>query len=260
MDVSRTASDLTTRTLILDWRGRPDLAKVGDFYSVGPYFFARPALGNPRGRVLVAMSSTILCDPDGHPSNREFNFDLYHAAVKRKATTDRVVWNGDTGWHTKLLDLTRPGMVDDFLDLVRRYFAWADGVHLDYASAWSWQFKDLAPTDAAWDDALVALLTGIRAQGRLALAQQWHLTRPVLAASGAFLEQSPTSFGRTLADHTADIRKFREQAKGREILFVAELRDPAKAPLEYVSKLKTWATENEVALSFGRDARAGDGL
>ena len=243
--------------MILDWRGRPDLSKPGDFYSVGPYFFALPVTGNPKGRVLVAMSSTILCDPDGHPSNREFNFDLYHAAVKRKATTNRVVWNGDTGWHTKLLDLTKPGMVDDFLDLVHRYFAWADGVHFDYASAWSWQFPDLASTDTAWDDALVALFTGIRAQGKLALAQQWHLTRPVLAASGAFLEQTPTSFGRTIADHAADIAAFRKQAGARETLFVAELREPAKFPKDYVDAMTAWAERDDIVLSFGRDAHAG---
>jgi hypothetical protein len=249
---------MTPRTLILDWRGRPDLSKVGDFYSVGPYFFALPVTGNPKGRVLVAMSSTILCDPNGYPSDREFNFELHHAAVKRKATTNRVVWNGDTGWHTKLLDLTRPGMVGDFLALIRTYFAWADGIHLDYASAWSWQFRDLAPTDEAWDDALVALLSGIRAQGKLALAQQWHLTRPVMAASGAFLEQSPTSFGRTLADHTADIRKFRAENKGRESLFVVELRDPAKFPKDYVDSMTDWAEREDVVLSFGRDARSGE--
>jgi hypothetical protein len=256
MEVS--GGETRLKTLILDWRGRPDLTKFGDFYSVGPYFFARPALGNPGGRVLVAMSSTILCDPNGQPSNREFNFDLYHAAVRRKATTNRVVWNGDTGWHTKLLDLTRSGMVDEFLALVRTYFAWADGVHFDYASAWSWQFKDLAPTDEAWDDALVALFTGIRAQGKLALAQQWHLTRPVLAASGAFLEQSPTSFGRKFADHTADIRKFRDQAANRETLFVAELRERAKFPKDYVDSMTDWAEREDVVLSFGRDARAGE--
>ena len=245
------------RTLILDWRGRPDLSKSGDFYSIGPYFFAMPVLGNPNGRVLVAMSSTILCDPNGQPSNREFNFDLYHAAVKRKATTNRVVWNGDSGWHTKLLDLTRPGMVEDFLHLIGGYFKWADGVHFDYASAWSWQFKDLAPKDQAWDDALVRLFTGIRAQGKLALAQQFHLTRPVLAASGAFLEQSPTSFGRTLADHAADIETFRAE-NDWESLFVAELRDPSKAPEEYVTRMKEWAIDHDVVLSFGRDAKAGD--
>ena len=243
--------------MILDWRGRPDLSKSGDFYSIGPYFFAMPVTGNPKGRVLVAMSSTILCEPNGHPSSREFNFELYHAAMKRKATTNRVVWNGDAGWHTKLLDLTRPGMVDDFLGLIRTYFAWADGIHLDYASAWSWQFKDLAPTDKAWDDALVALVTGIRAQGKLALAQQWHLTPPVLAASGAFLEQSPTSFGRTLADHTADIAAFRKQAGTRESLFVAELREPEKFPKEYVDEMTAWAQREAVVLSFGRDAHAG---
>ena len=258
MEVPRGETRL--RTLILDWRGRPDLLKSGDFYSVGPYFFGMPVLGNPKGRVLVAMSSTILCDPNGQPSNREFNFELYHKAVKRKATTDRVVWNGDAGWHTKLLDLTRPGMVDDFLELIRGYFRWADGIHLDYASAWSWQFKDLAPTDAAWDDALVALLSGVRAQGKLALAQQWHLTKPVLAASGAFLEQTPTSFGRSLKAHAADIAKFRREAKDRETLFVAELRDPSKAPAEYVTALKEWAVANDVVLSFGRDAKAGEGL
>ena len=250
-------SDTSPRTLILDWRGRPDLTKPGDFYSIGPYFFARPALGNVGGRVLVAMSATILYDPDGHPSTREFNHDLHHAAMKRKAMTQRVVWRGDNGWHTRLFDLTKPGMVEDVLALVRAYFGWADGVHLDYASAWSWQFEDMAPRDAAWDDALAALLAGIRAQKKLALAQQWHLTRPVLAASGAFLEQSPTSFGRTLDDHARDIAEFRRQAKdGREVLFVAELREPAKFPMDYVDALRTWAVTNDVALSFGRDAKA----
>lgn len=254
------------RRMKLDWRGVPDLSGMFDYYSIASTAEKRPVLGNPAGKVLVAMSSTILWSPGG-VSPRPFNAALDLAAVKCGAVTDRVVWQNEYGYSTRLFDLTKRGMIPAILALVDQFFPWADGIHWDYASAWSWQFPDMEPTDQAWDNAYGALFNALRAKGKLVLAQQWHLTNPVMAASGAFLEQSPTSFGYTMAKHAADVQAFREQTKRadapgpqRPTLFVAELREPTKCPASYVAEVKQWASDNDIALSFGRDAQAGVGL
>ncbi len=254
---------MTPRTLKLDWRGgNYDLSGMHDFYSVFSTHTKRPVTGNPNGRVLAAFSSGVLFK-DEFPAMRPFNQAVYYAAKHRGAMTDRVIWTGMGGWHTRLVDLTKRGMVGDLIMVVGAHLGWADGYHIDFFSAWSWLFPDLAPTDDAWDRALAGLANMLRSTGKLVLAQQWHLTPPVMATSGAFLEVTPTSFGQTLESHEVDVRAFRDltgRVDKREVLFVSELREPGKYPQWYRDQMRAWAIENDIVVSCGRDAAAGQAL
>lgn len=250
---------MSARTMVLDWRGVPNLSKSADFYSIASTHETRPVLGNPQGRVLVGVSATIMYGPGG-VANRPYNMDLFAAATRLNARTNRIVWDGGAGWYTVLFDLTKRGMVSAWLKILHDRFGWADGLHLDYASAWSWLWRDMEPTDAAWNRAYAAVLSAQLEQGKLALAQQFSLTEVVMAGSGAFWEQSPTSFGQTFESHAEDAKKFRDftsRVDGRETLFVAELREYEKFPAWYRDKMREWATANDIVVSVGRDATAG---
>src|SRR5690348_11737283 len=98
---------MNPRILHLDWRAGPDLSKLADYYSVCPYFGARPASGMAAGRVLVAISTTILMQPDGTPSTVPYYTELYAAAKRRGALTGRKVWTGASGYYSELFDVTR---------------------------------------------------------------------------------------------------------------------------------------------------------
>lgn len=251
------------KTMILDWRGgNYDFSRTADFYSCFSTHTKRPVTGNPNGRVLASFSSGVLFQ-DALPADRPFNMAVHDAAVRRGAMTERVIWTGDGGWHTRLVDLTHRKMAQDLIEIVGRHLGWADGYHIDYFSAWSWLFPDLAPKNAEWDRALIRLANMLRSNGKLVLVQQFQVTAPTLASSGLFLEVNPTSFGKTMEMHETALRDFREMATRtdqREVLWVSELREPGKYPAWYVDEVKRWAAKNDIALSFGRDATAGVGL
>lgn len=244
------------RRCIVDWRGVPDLTKRADFYSVFWSHKNRPTLGNPNGRILVAISATLLYHGPG-PAMRPYNLDLYQAALKRNALTERVAWTGEDEWHSRVFDLTKRGMLQDWLAILAEHFPWADGFHVDYFSAWSWLFPDMAQSDELWDRLLAGLATGIRVQNKLCLAQQFHPSAPSMAASGQFWEVNPTSFGQTLESHESDAEMFRDavgRVDGRETLFVSEIREPARYPAWYIEQVRAWAARNDFVLSLGRDA------
>lgn len=246
------------RTMVVDWRGVPDTKKRADFYSIASTAEARPLLGNPSGRVLAALSTTVLFNGE-FPSSRPFNADLCAHAMKRSALTGRVVWGDPLAWHTRLIDITKRGMAGDMLGLIWKYFPWADGIHLDYFTAMSWAFPELAPLDDLWDRVLAGLANGIRDQGKLCLGQQFHPTAPSTALSGEFWEVSPTSFGQTLESHAADVKAFRDLVRRvdqRETLFVSEIREPARFPQSYLDQVNAWAEANDFVLSICRDATA----
>jgi hypothetical protein len=252
-----------------DWRGTPNLTHITDFYSIFWTHQARPVLGNPNGRVLVSFAPTILFDVADVASTSPFNAEFYAAAVRRNAMTDLEVWRDTgTGQHTKLVDMTCRCMVSDVLKLIAAHFPWAEGIHHDYFTAWSWLFPQLAPLDDAWDRALAGLASGLRATGKLVLAQQFQLTAPTMAANGLFLEQYPEQFGQSRASHAADLASFRNVLAvahdPREVLWVAEVRDPSYLTTIYgafyLGNVKAWADANNFVLSVGEDATAGQTL
>ena len=257
------------RYMTVDWRGTPNLTHVTDFYSIYWTHQVRPVLGNPNGRVLISFAPTILFDGAGVPSSSPFNAELHAAAIRRGAMTDLEVWRDlSTGAHTLLFDLTCRCMIQDVLKLIAAHFPWADGIHHDYFTAWSWLFPQLQPRDAAWDQALNGLANGLRATGKLVLGQQFHLTSPTTATNGLFYEQYPEKFGRTQADIASDLSIFGTLMSvahdTREKLFVAELRDPTMLSIlfggGYLPAVKAWAAANNIVLSVGRDATGGQTL
>lgn len=250
-----TGGQVEPRRLLLDWRGKPDLSKRAEFYSIAATATKKPILGNPNARVLVAISPTILYDGDQVAGELDgFNQWLAGLLFHRDALTTQVLWQGPGQWHTRLVDITKRGVVQDMLALIERFFGWAHGIHVDGFTAWAEPYE-------AWDRALAGLASGIRAQQhKLCLAQQFHPTPPSMAASGEFFEQSPTSFGQTMESHAKDIAQFREllkQAKDdRETLFVAEIREPERFPDWYLAQVRSFALANDVVLSYGRDAQS----
>lgn len=254
---------MSYRTMCVDWRAQPNLLKAADFYSLGPLHETRPTLGNPKGRALVAVSATLLYGPEGAPSSREYNADFYELAKAKGALTEREAWRNEYGWSSRIVDVTKRGMVSGWLALFAKHFGWADGVHLDWASAWSWAFPDMAPTDEAWNNALSGFLGGVLGTGRLAIGQQFQLTPIIMAGSGAFWEQYPTGFGSDFDRHAQELVEFRNMTSrvdGREVLFVSELREPGKFPEWYRIKMQQWASVNDIVLSWGRDSTAMVGL
>lgn len=241
---------------LTDWRGAPDLTKVADYYSVGPYFSARPTLGNPNGKVFVYTSATVLMTPEGKPSPVPYYADLYAAAVMRGALTNRVVWSDTNGYHTLLLDLTKKRFLLDFLIIVLKHFAWADGFHFDYFSTWSWLFLDLTLRDAAWDEVLWRAANWLRNHNKLVVGQQFHLTTPVMATNGLFVEISPTYQQYTTEKHAADCEQFRSETAPREIVWVQEIRYPQDYDAVTLQAILSWAETNGMAVALGRDATA----
>lgn len=250
---------MTPRTMILDWRGAPNLSRPADFYSVASTHEKRPEIGNPNGKLFVAISSTTYNTPSGLPVARPYNIAL-DAVVLRYAATLRSLDPEPNGYYATLFDITRRGVIREWLSILDERFPWADGYHVDWFSAWSWAFPEMAPMDAAWDSALAALAQALRSRGKLVLSQQFHLTSPVLATNGAFCEQSPFAFRYTLAKHEEDLsifRSFTGRVDPREVLWVQEVRDPGAFTKEIIDEIKAWAVRNDAVLSFGRDAQAG---
>lgn len=250
--------------MVLDWRGAPTLSQPADLYSIAATAESRPVTGNPSGKILVAISPTILYGPDGNVADRPYNKALWRAAVDCGAVTSREVWRGDNGYSTRLFDLTKRGMLAAWLKLLDEHFPWADGFHIDYFSAWSWLFPDLAPSDVLWDQALAALATHLRSEGKVVIGQQYHLTNPLCATDGAFVEQSPFAWHYTLEQHHDDmvlwqnVTKFGDK-KPRPSFWTYEVRDWQNWPKESLDLVKKWAEEQDVYLCLGRDANVYQG-
>lgn len=249
-----------SRRLVLDWRGNPDLTKKADFFSVGPYASSRPVTGNPNARILVAISPTLMYYGSEPVLAQSYGADLYYAAQKRGALMPtHIVWGDPLKYNTRLFDVTRRGMIGDWLKILGDHFGWSNGYHVDYFTAMSWQFPDLAPIDDVWDRALASLASGIQSTGRLCLGQQFFLSPPIMAANGGFWEQYPTCFRQTFESHTRDVEMFRDFTRridDREVLFVSELREPAKFPADYVARWRSWGEAFDLVLCEGRDAAA----
>lgn len=245
-------------SVIVDWRGAPDLWKQADVFSVGSWFKERPP-SRAGSRVLCGISPTILYGPDGSVASTSYNVALWTALRNLSANTDKVVWSGNGGYSTHLFDLTKRGVVGAWLDVLSRELWWADGFHLDYFTAMSWQFPELAGSDATWDAVLGGFASDLRKRGKLVLGQQFHLTTPLMNCNGAFVEQSPYAFGYSLDEHVSDLNRFKAMVARmdqREVLWVFEVRDYQRWPAESLLALRAWAQENAVHLSLGRDAAA----
>lgn len=253
------------RTMRVDWRGHPDLSVPADFYSIGPYFDSPPRIIKPEGRVLVAISSTVYLAPSGAPVDRPYNADLYRMALKYGALS-HLLDPDPNGYRAQLFDITKRGVIREWLAILDRCFVGFAGFHADWFTAWSWAFSDMAPLDAQWDSALGAFAEALRSRGKLVLGQQYHLTTPLMNTNGAFCEQYPTFNRYTIEQHTADLGRFRDMTKRvdgdkpREVVWTQEVRDPSRFPAAYIQQIKDWAAANDVVLSFGRDATAGVGL
>lgn len=249
------------KRLILDWRGgNPDFSKFADWYSIANTALKKPVLGNPSGRTLVAFSPMVMYD-GATVASTPYNMALAALADRYGAMTDRTVWQGAGNWHTRLVDLTRRGILPAVVGMWLDDFTWADGMHMDYASAWSWQFPDMAPTDGAWGSVLAALATIVRQKGKICLTQQFHLTPVTMAGSGLFCEgNGPYDFGYSPMKHEDDLRAFRAALKwadpSREILWVQEFRNPEKWDPRTLANLLAWCDVNGIVASVGRDATA----
>ncbi len=118
--------------------------------------------------------------------------------------------------------------------------------------------------DPRWDQVMAGMATYLRGQGKLVVGQQHQLTGAVLACNGAWLEQSPTSFGYTIERHAKDIATFRSMMAmahdTRESIFVVEVRDPTIYPAWYLDSIKDWASSTNLFISAGVDATAGAAL
>lgn len=240
--------------MLVDWRGVPDLSRPVEAYSIASTHERRPVTGNPSGKVLVAVSPTVMMK-DGVPVNRPYNMALWRKVVDLGASTNRVVWQGENGYETRLFDLTKRGMLREWIKILDSFFPWADGFHLDYFSAWSWAFPDMASSDEAWDKALTDLANALRSRGKLVLGQQFHLTQPLLACNGAFVEQSPFAWHYTLPMHTEDMDfwfEFTNRVDPRTPFWVYEIRDYLSWPKETLDLVKAWAEKEDVLLALGR--------
>lgn len=247
---------------VLDWRGgNPDFTKKADWYSCASTTIERPVLGNHAGRVLVQFQPCVLFDglPPAEPENG-YNFALWEIAEHYKANTKRLVWQGLGGWHTELIDITKRGLLPAMIDLLDEFFPWADGFQVDPMSNFSWQFPDLEPLNAAWDSVLGGFARLLRSKGKIVLSEQFHLTDPVMASSGLYLEQSPYAFGYTIEKHSADLKRFRDLmafAKDpREILWVTQIQDYQRWDPRALAAVVAWADSEGIAVALGRDGTA----
>lgn len=244
------------RELKLDWRGTPDLTANVEAYSIAATAESRPTLGNPDGKLFVAISPTIMYAPDGTVAARPYNLALYDAAVRLGALMPgRTIWTGNGGYRIDLFDLTKRGMLQAWLKLIDQFFPWADGIHIDWFTAWSWKFPDMAPTDDRWDYLLHQLANSLRYRGLLVIGQQYHLTNPLMACNGAFVEQSPFAWRYTLAKHAAEMEEwwsFVNRVDPRPDFWVYEIREYLTWPVETLDLVKQWAEEQNVLLCLGR--------
>lgn len=241
------------RTALYDCRGVPDLTKYADLYIIGPWFTKRPEVANPNGRVLVSVSTTLLYGPDQRIAENDYNLAVNAIANKYGAVIDQVLGVEPNGYSTRPIDITKRGVAQALLALWISRFSWSRGIHFDI-------FTPLAEPAATWDGVLTGMASAIRSSGMLVVGQQYHPTGATAACNGCWWEQSPTSFGYTMERHAADLALFRKGMElfhdPREILFVAELRDPSIYPSWYIDQVKAWASANGLYLSQGVDAAA----
>lgn len=251
-----------SRSLLCDWRGVPDLNKSADFYSIASTHQTRPVTGNPAGKILVGVSSTVYFTPSGQPVDKPYNRDLWDMANRYDAWLEQLDPEPN-GYYGRLFNITTRGVLSTWKGLLFKHYGWAEGFHIDWFTAWSWAFPEMERLDAAWDNALVTLANALRREGKLVIGQQFHLTNPVLACNGAWLEDYPTAFSYTMAMHAEEKRRMEEftsRVDARESLWVAELRYPEKFTSAYKDAMRAWAEYNGMILSIGRDATAGQTL
>lgn len=177
------------------------------------------------------------------------------------------LWTSADGRQTLCpINLNARHAASELADLVTRKMAAFDGVLIDYFCGLGWAYPGAFSEDfwALWDRSLRAWVEQMRAlrPDWIIVGQVHQNTEPTGALNGRYIEQDLTSFGCTFESNAKDVSQFTAMAKltGREVVFVAELRDPLRYPAYYVDQVKAFCESTGAYLSAGRDATAGMAL
>jgi hypothetical protein len=231
---------------LLDQRGVPDCSKRADIYSIGAEVRARPMLGNPRGKVIVALGPSVLMDGTT-PGTDAYNLDVYRAAQIRGALLGLTVWPGDgpSSWHSEAIDITKPGMVRAILNLRIKHFPWADGTIIDPYCPLTWELPQLAPLDGAWNACLAGIAYGLHLwrPSHLVIAQNTNITSTMVVTDGEFWERTPEYNGSSMLAHSQQVAAFLGTSATSQPTFIAQVRNPETQAQSYLDVVAAWCAD-----------------
>lgn len=258
-------------TALTDLRGKgrwllADYAREADLYVVGSYWQEKPIAGK---RTFAQVSATYLT-LDGNVSGEPGSLNKAIGTTLPALENVPPLWVSDDGRQTQIpLDLTQRHVASELADLMVSHLSWPDGLNIDwYGFGWAYPPEKYPQYDAdfwkKFDDQLQSWVEQMRSRkpAWVFTGQHHQITPPCGALNGLYLEQSLTSFGETLNSHTGQVKTFQSLAKlsGREVVFIAELREPGKFPDWYQAAFKAWCETNGAYASVGRDQFAGQPL
>lgn len=237
-----------------DYERKADLWIVASSWTEKPVKDAR----------TLAHVQPVIYELDGKPAG---DLSVLLSSLPR-LNVPTPLWTSDDGRQTIWpIDLTQRGVVSQLADrLARQRLQWADGLLLDYFVALGWAYPNLYSEDfwQKWNNALRAWVEQMRTlrPDWVFVGQVHQLTDPCGALNGLYTEQDLTSFGTTPAQHAGDISAFLSLSRmtGREVVCVAELREPGRYPQSYRDAFKAWCEANGAYASVGRDQFAGQTL
>lgn len=231
----------------VDWRGpnpkvwtkaRRQMLGEFDLRSVASTWDRDPA-GEAPGLTLVAQAP-CLYELDGKcaPWMQEAKDNRWDCVYGLR----RAIWTDGGRQAMYMLNLAEPKCAGWFGTTMATQFAWADGWHLDYATKFEYLFALGENARTYWNaygDGIKGMIDAYHQcrPGAPVLAQQ-YATRPYLAgAAGLFLEQGPTIFGRTLAQHA------NEMLRAQPSMTVVEIQPVARFPQSYIDQAVRFAED-----------------
>lgn len=250
------------KTAITDLRGKgrwtaADYARQADLWIVASSWTEKPT----KARTLAHLSASYLTWDGqivGPPGTLN---DLIGRTMKALPVTP--LWTSADGRQTLMpVDITQRHADAQMADLVTKKMAAFDGVLIDYYVALAFAYPGQFSEDfwLKWDRALRSWVEQMRRlrPDWIFLGQVHQLTEPCGALNGLYNEVDMTSFGASFESHSRDVTQLKSLAAltGREVVYVAELREPARYPLWYQSAYRAWCETNGAYASMGRDAAA----
>lgn len=257
---------MSHRTAITDLRSKArwtpaDYIRQGDLWIVSSSWTEKPT----PARTLAHLSASYLTW-DGAPAGEPGTLNRMIASVIQPLAVPPL-WTSDDGRQTLCpVNLNSRHAASQLADLVTKKMAAFDGVLIDYYVALGWAYPGAYSEDfwLQWNTNLRAWVEQMRAlrPDWIVLGQVHQNTEPTGALNGRYAEQSLTSFGMTFEKNAADVATFAALSKmtGREVVFVAELREPLRFPQSYIDATKAFCATTGAYLSAGRDQFAGMAL
>lgn len=254
------------RHCITDLRGKgrwtpADYTRQADLWIVASSWTDKPT----PARTLAHLSASYLT-LDGAVSGEPGTLNKMIGTMLQPLAVPPL-WTSADGRQTLCpVNLNARHAASQLADLVTKKMAAFDGVLIDYFVSLAWAYPGAFSEDfwAQWDRSLRAWVEQMRAlrPDWIIVGQIHQNTEPTGALNGRYCEVDLTSFGCSFESNIRDFQAFAALSKmsGREIVNVAELRDPLRYPAWYVDKVKGACELTGAYLSWGRDASAGVGL